>query len=146
MNTTKANNENRKIVKITNSDGKPLNAQNSMKILGFTLNARASLDTHLSKMKSRIGMEYTKLKPYLNYMTQKDRKKIVNSKLRSILDYGLPLYMGEAEGIRSNLESTYMTLNRIIHGGLTFKVSKVNICKQIKAELPEKHILITVYS
>ena len=36
-----------------------------------------------------------------------------------------------------------MTLNRIIHGGVTFKVSKVNICKKVKCELPSKHILKT---
>ena len=73
-------------------------------------------------------------------MKLNDRRIIVNSKMRSIVDYALPLYMGETQVLRSKLESTYMTLKRIIHGGLTFTVSKVNICKQIKEELPEKHI------
>ena len=36
-----------------------------------------------------------------------------------------------------------MTLNRIIHGGVTFKVSKINICKKIGCDLPSKHILKT---
>ena len=51
------------------------------------------------------------------------------------------LYMGENKEVRSKLESTYMTLKRIIHGGLTFKVRKVEICNYIKEEPPEKHIL-----
>ena len=63
--------------------------------------------------------------------------------MRSVLDYGLPLYMGETEGLRSRLEASYMTLNRIIHGGATFKVSKINICKKVKCDLPSKHILKT---
>ena len=91
-------------------------------------------------MKARIGFEYSKLKPYLHLMSQSDRKLIVNSKLRSILDYGTPLYMGETEGLRSKLESSHMTLNRIIHGDLTFKVSNVKICKRIGCELPDKYI------
>ena len=95
-------------------------------------------------MKSKIRMEYGKLKPYLSMMLQNVRKILVNWKLRSILDYGLPLYMGESESTRRKLESAYMTLNRIIHGGLTFKVSKVNICKKIKCELPAKYILKTL--
>ena len=99
------------------------------------------MDTDLSRKISKIGMEYSKLKPYLKWMNLSDRKIVVNSKLRSILDYGLPLYMGETEEVRSKLESSYMTLKRIIHGGLTFKVSKVKICDYIKEEPPEKHIL-----
>ena len=94
-------------------------------------------------MKSKIGYEHSKLKPYLNMMSLEDRKLIVNAKMRSILDYGLPLYMGETEGLRNRLEACYMTLNRIIHGGVTFKISKVNICKKIKCDLPSKHILKT---
>ena len=73
-------------------------------------------------------MEYSKIKPYMHYLSIKDRKTIVNSKLRSILDYGLPLYMGENLQTQQKLESAYMTINRIIQGGLTFRVNKVKIC------------------
>ena len=72
-----------------------------------------------------------------------DRRIIVNSKMRSILDYGLPLYVGETESLRSKLQAAYMTLNRIVHGGLTFKISNINICKKVKCEMPEKHIMKT---
>ena len=36
-----------------------------------------------------------------------------------------------------------MTINRIIRGGLTFKVNKVKICKEISVDLPAQHILKT---
>ena len=91
-------------------------------------------------MKSNIGLEHSKLKPYLNMMTLADRKLVVNSKLRSILDYGLPLYLGETESLRSKLQAAYMTINRIVHGGLTFKTSNKNICKKVKCEMPEKYV------
>merc|ERR1711954_331289 len=83
---TEATKDDRRVIEITNADNKKLKAQNSMKILGFTLNARDEMDTHLSKVKSRIGMEYHKIKPYLKWMNLNDRKTIVNSKMRSIVD------------------------------------------------------------
>ena len=39
------------------------------------------------------------------------------------------------------LESTYMTINRLIRGGLTFKVKSEKICKEIKADPPSQHML-----
>merc|ERR1711954_252121 len=82
-NTTDGSNPNRSLIKVYDKDDKLIKAQNTMKSLGFILNSRGTLDSHLSKMKARIGLEYSKLKPYLNLMSQSDRKLIVNSKLRS---------------------------------------------------------------
>ena len=87
----------RKIITINDPNGSLIKAKTSMKLLGFMINSWMSIDTHLSRMKARIGMEYVKLKLYLHYINMTDRKVIINLKLRSILDYGLPLYMGEHE-------------------------------------------------
>ena len=59
------------------------------------------------------------------------------------MDYGLPLFMGESEATRNRLKASYMTLNRIVHGGITFKVNSSTICKRIKVKPPEKHITNT---
>ena len=48
--------------------------------------------------------------------------------------------MGESQQTVQRLESLYMTINRIIRGGLTFKVNSVKICKEIKVNLPLQHI------
>ena len=69
-------------------------------------------------------------------MRPQDRKLILNSKLKSILDYALPLYMGECELSKSRLESVYMHINRLIRGGYTYRVNKSKICNQIKVDLP----------
>ena len=116
--------------------GNPITAKSSMKILGFKLNARASSESHLSKVKSKIGMELAKLKPMLKFMTLNDRKVILNSKLRSIIDYGLPLFMGKNEAVITKVEATYMSINRIIHGGLMLMTNKEKNCKSIKVDLP----------
>ena len=82
--------QDRKSITIKDNKGNILQAKNNMKVLGSTLNARASMDTHLSRIKSRIGMELAKIKLYLTFMTSSDQKLIVNAKLKSILDYSLP--------------------------------------------------------
>ena len=105
------------MIKISHQKGNITNAKTSMKILGITLNAKCSLETHLSCVKSKICMELAKLKPHLSLMCLKDRKVIINSKLKSILDYGIQLFQGESESILQKIESTYMTTNRIIQGG-----------------------------
>ena len=93
-NTAEAEDDDRKMVEISDTDNKKIKAQNVMKVLGVKLNAKGNLENHLSHMKSKIGIEHAKMKPYLVMMSQKDQKILIDSKLRSILDYGLPLYMG----------------------------------------------------
>ena len=73
QNTSDASDPNRHMVSICDSKGNITVAQTNMKILGFTINARASMDTHLSRVKSKIGMELSKLKPYLTAINPEDR-------------------------------------------------------------------------
>ena len=115
----------------------PKHRENTLKIFGFAMNAKASMETHLSCVKSQIGFELSKLRPYLHLMNTKDRKIILNTKLRSIIDYGLPLFMGETEAVKSKIEGAYMLVNRIIHGQNKFMTSKTKICCEIKADLPK---------
>ena len=39
-----------------------------------------------------------------------------------------------------------MTMNRIIRGGMCFRVSKEKICAEIKVDLPQQHMLKTAAS
>ena len=98
-NTSDVDNTNRRMISITDGEGNNVTAKINMKILGFTMNARGNMESHLAKVKSKIGMELTKLKPQLKYMTLDDRKMILNAKLKSIMDYGMPLLMGENESV-----------------------------------------------
>ena len=90
------------------SEGNIVKAENTMKILGFTMNTRGNMESHLAKVKSKIGMELSKIKPQLMYMTLDDRKVISNVKLKSIVDYGMPLMIGENKSVLHKVESTYM--------------------------------------
>ena len=84
-----------------------------------------------------------KLKPHLSLMNLNDRKVIINSKLKSILDYGLPLYLGESNATTSKMEATYMSINCIIHWNYTFRVNKVKICNDFKSDPPKQSMAKT---
>ena len=135
-NTTDAEDTKRRLIEIRDSKNKIIKAEGTLKILGFTLNAKENMENHLSKVKSRIGLELSKLKLYLSLMETKDRKTILNAKLRSIIDYALPLFMGESEAIKAKVESTYMLVNRLIHGKCGYMTAKTKICKDIKSDMP----------
>ena len=136
-NTADVEDTGRRMIKIKDSRNKIIQAEGTLKVLGFTLNAKANMENHISKVKSRIGLELSKLKPYLHLMEVKDRKTILNAKLRSIIDYALPLFMGEPESIKAKVESTYMLVNRLIHGKCGYMDAKTKICKDIKVDLPK---------
>ena len=138
--TNECLNSSRRMVSIISQQGNITTAKTDMKILGVTLNCRASLDTNTSRMKSRIGLELNKLKPYLSSLRPVDRKIILNCKLTSILDYALPLYLGETEATMNRFEAAYMSIYRRIRGGYTFRVNRKTICKDINTDLPRMHI------
>ena len=98
------------------------------------------MDSHLSRIRSRIGMEFSKIKPLVSQMSVPHRKIILESKLRSHIDYGLPIFLGENQQLKDKLETTYMSVNKLIRGGVTYKVNNTKICKEIKSELPAQHM------
>ena len=96
-NTSDALKNNRYKITITDKEGNKTTAKSTMKILGITMNSHAAMDSHLSRMKMKMGIELAKIKPYLSSMNRQCQRIIVNSKLKSILDYGAPLFLGESE-------------------------------------------------
>ena len=50
--------------------------------------------------------------------------------------------MGESEAIRNKVEATYMTINWIIHGGLTYQTNKKTSMSSIsKLYISLKHLV-----
>ena len=80
---------------IHKDDGEIIKSGNHIKILGVTLNNRNSLDTHVSRMASIIGMRFKKISHLLKYMDQKQRKTIMTAKLLSVVAFACPLFSGE---------------------------------------------------
>ena len=55
------------------------------------------------------------------------RKVIINAKVKSMIDYGVPLFLGESQSTIQKVEAIYMTINRIIQGGLNFRTNSENM-------------------
>ena len=55
-NTSNVSYSDRMIITIHEKKGHIIKARDHMKVLGVTLNSRASMDTHLSQIKSKIGL------------------------------------------------------------------------------------------
>ena len=120
------------------NDGEKKSDDKAIKILGWWVNQQMNLKTNLMKMKGIVNMKICQLKPYLQYMTMKQRKEIVYSKIGSTIMYGLPLYCGQNQQIRNDLSVLLMKINKTIFQGNTYKISNRKICKQIDVDLPDQ--------
>ena len=74
-------------------------------------------------------------------MTIKNRKIILDSKLKGQLRLTLPLTLNQNQTVKKRAETMIMKINKWVHGGNTFMMNKFKICKKIDSPLPEKEIL-----
>ena len=59
-------------LKITTEKNEIIHEAEALKILGFHINRRNTMDTHLNATSSKISMILSKLKPALKYLTEKN--------------------------------------------------------------------------
>ena len=95
------------------NDGEKKSDEKVIKIFGWWVNQQMNLKTNLMKMKGIVNMK-CQLKPYLQYMTMKQRKEIVYSKIGPTIMNGLPLYCGRNQQIRNDLSVLLMKINKTI--------------------------------
>ena len=123
------------------TDKYEINSKNSMKILGFVTNDRMTLDSHLSAMMSKIGLEYHKLRPALNYMDLQTRRIVIDAKVRTHIDYIMPLIISQPQYVKNRVEKILMKVNRWTLQENTFKMRNVTICKRVGCPTPNQEIL-----
>ena len=111
---------------------------NAIKILGWWLNKKMSMRTHLQKLKGIISLKLAKIRPFLNFMSLKTRKELLYAKIGSIIMYGLPLYCGQTEDIRNDISVLFMKINKAIYNQNCYKISNARICKRIDVDLPDQ--------
>ena len=124
-------------IKIKTPTGENLQEDKAIKILGIWKNKRDAYDTHIAKIKGIVIKKLSELYPYLHCMTLKTRRKIVYSKISSIVLYGIELFMGQSERIIEKVTALLMRCNRAIYLKDFFKVSNMRICKDISVDPPD---------
>merc|ERR1712081_74725 len=68
-------------------ENKTITPKKQIKILGFLLNPRMSLDSHLNATIMKVNAMIVNLRPIVKYMSEATRLKIANSNLKSLLTY-----------------------------------------------------------
>ena len=94
--------------------GKIIASVKNIKILGVHFNSSNNMESHMLSVASRIGLAFKKLEPFIAHAPPKQRKTIINSKLRSIALYCSPLFFNESTHCKKRFESVLMTINKKI--------------------------------
>ena len=112
-----------------------------MKILGWIMNTRTSMDSHLNMVISQVNHKLKKARSVAKYMNKKTRTIFSNSFLLSKFKYGMPLYIGETWALRQKIHTQIMNIARFCRGEYGFKISCAKICKEIGWSTPDQMIL-----
>ena len=75
------------------------------------------------------------------FLDKKNKKLILESKLKGQLNLTLPLILNQTERVKDRVGVLIMRINKWIHGGPIFKVNNAKICKEIGAILPEHEMI-----
>ena len=81
------------------------------------------------------------MKSALPYLNKRNRKIILNAKLRGQVSLILPLIINQNAHTQRRMEVLLMRINKWIYGGPTYKRSNKAICKEIGIPEPEQEIL-----
>ena len=83
-----------------------------IRVLGWEMNSRLSMDSSLQKITGRIKAIMSKVKEITPYMTEKLRLLFANSYLISQLNYGIQFYVAENQKTKNAHHRITMTIAR----------------------------------
>ena len=114
----------------------------AVKVLGWWVAPNGQMNYHLNKIRGQVCHNIAKIKPYLSYMSIKERKVLIYSKALSVASYGLELYIGQNQCVKNSLSALFMRGNRAIYGRpLPADTNTEWICSQIGVKTPKQLII-----
>ena len=126
-----------KKIKVTAPNGEEITADKSIKILGYWKNSRDNYETHINRITGIVTKRLSEIRPYLRCMNIKTRRKMIYSKVASIILYGIELYLGQTDEILHKITVLLMKCNKAIFCQDYMRVSNHKICKEISVDPPE---------
>ena len=126
---------------IKTENNKIIKEDETLKILGFQQNRNNTMDSHLNATAAKVGMNIANLKPALPYLSEKNRKEIITSKIKSIALYGIQIMIGQNQQILHKAESIIMRINRLMTSNPEGLRSDEAICKYVGVDQPRQDIL-----
>merc|ERR1711954_42789 len=83
-----------------------------MKVLGYIINKKNNLDNHLLSIMSKMTSTYLKIKDALPLMSKRNRKIVLESKIKGQLRLTLPLTINQSQRIKKRTEVLIMKVNK----------------------------------
>ena len=122
---------------IRDDKGNILKQKPTIKVLGYIINHKNDMENHISALYGKISSTYNDIKGAIPYLDKKNKKIIINSKLRGQLSLTLPLLINQNQCVQNKAEVLLMRRNKWIYGKSIFKKENRQICNTIGAPLPE---------
>ena len=86
--------------KIPDKKGNIIEQQNTMKILGYEINNNNTMEAHMCSLMSKMAYSHFKLKGAIPYMSTRNKKIILEAKIKSQLNLTLPLMLNQNQRIQ----------------------------------------------
>ena len=83
----------------------------AVKVLGWWLTVDGHLQHHINKIKGTVCQQLAKIKPYVNFLSIKERREFIYSKALSIAGYGLEFFFGQTQTVKDSISVLYMRGN-----------------------------------
>ena len=113
----------------------------AVKVLGWWVTSDGHMRHHTNKIRGPVCNQLSKLKPYIQFLSLKERKELVSSKALSIVKYGLEQYFGQTKTIKDSIGALIMRCYKLIYGRpLEINSNSEWICSQIRVKTPNQLI------
>ena len=112
-----------------------------VRILGWLFNCRLSYDSTIAQIIGIVNSRIHRLTPIARIMTEKQRTIAINAFMLSKVRYGMPLFVGETEIIKSSIHRIIMSLARLCKGSYCFRTNINAICGSIGWSNPRQMII-----
>ena len=77
----------------------------TIKILGYTINAKNNLDNHITALYGKITHTYHQIKGAMPFLDKKNKKLILEAMLKGKLSLTLPLTLNQTEKVKDRVDS-----------------------------------------
>ena len=115
--------------------------KDQIKILGWLLNFRRSVDETANKAIRETNLMIHQLQELKKHMPEKTRKMVANSHLISKMQYGMPMYISAKEITKRNIQTSIMKIVKFTKTNPETRISNTKLCKSVGWDMPQQMIV-----
>ena len=124
-------------LKITENEEEDIEGPSQIKILGFLTNTRARHDSQAKKVISETSNVINEAYKVKNYMNERSKKILMESRVLSKMKYNAPVLVGESEETKLKLYRIVHRAARFILNDYCYRQNICNIMKKVGWKMPK---------